>query len=235
MIEVYIVRIPNKIETRLFKQLLGYVSNEKRKKIENFHRKEDSYRGLIADLLVRSLIIRKYSISNEEIEFKNNLYGKPYLHNFSNFEFNVSHSGDWVVCAVDKFSIGIDVELIKPIEFEIAKSFFAEAEYNDLLSIEPLRKLDYFYDLWTIKESYVKVLGEGLTIPLNSFLVKKHDFKQIEIIKNNKKIPYFVRQYDIDDQYKLSVSAMHNNFSVNPQHVNFFSIVKEIMGKEVLF
>ena len=51
MIEVYIVRIPNKIETRLFKQLLGYVSNEKRKKIENFHRKEDSYRGLIADLL----------------------------------------------------------------------------------------------------------------------------------------------------------------------------------------
>ncbi|MGE2643814.1 4'-phosphopantetheinyl transferase family protein, partial [Escherichia coli] len=120
---------------------------------------------LIADLLVRSLIIRKYSISNEEIEFKNNLYGKPYLHNFSNFEFNVSHSGDWVVCAVDKFSIGIDVELIKPIEFEIAKSFFAEAEYNDLLSIEPLRKLDYFYDLWTIKESYVKVLGEGLTIP----------------------------------------------------------------------
>src|SRR5689334_19467743 len=121
MIEVYIVRIPNKIETRLFKQLLGYVSNEKRKKIENFKRKEDSYRGLIADLLVRSLIIRKYSISNEEIEFKNNLYGKPYLHNVSNFEFNVSHSGDWVVCAVDKFSIGIDVELIKPIEFEIAK------------------------------------------------------------------------------------------------------------------
>ncbi|WP_243521534.1 4'-phosphopantetheinyl transferase superfamily protein [Bacillus pseudomycoides] len=235
MMEIYIVKIPIKIENRLFQQLLECVSNEKREKIESFHRKEDAYRGLIADLLVRSLVMRKYNILNKEIEFQTNFYGKPCLYGFSNFEFNISHSGDWIVCAVDKFSIGVDVEMIKPIEFDIAKSFCTVAEYDELLSIDSLKQLDYFYDLWTIKESYVKAIGKGLTIPLNSFLVKRHNSNHIEIIKNNKKTPYFIRQYDIDDQYKLSVCAMHNSFPAYPQPINFVSIAQEILDKNVLF
>nr|WP_234447709.1 4'-phosphopantetheinyl transferase superfamily protein [Viridibacillus soli] len=101
------------------------------------------------------MIIRKYNVLNEEIEFQNNFYGKPYLQGFYKLEFNISHSGEWVVCAIDKFSIGVDIEMIKPIEFDIAKCFFTEEEYDDLLTVDSLKRLDYFYDLWTIKESYV--------------------------------------------------------------------------------
>ncbi|PFY18315.1 4-phosphopantetheinyl transferase [Bacillus toyonensis] len=235
MIEIYIVKIPAKIENKFFQQLLQCVSNEKRKKIQSFRRMEDAYRALIADLLVRNLIIRKYNVLNEEIEFQNNFYGKPYLQGFSKFEFNISHSGEWVVCAVDKFSIGVDIEMIKPIEFDIAKCFFTEEEYDDLLTVDSLKRLDYFYDLWTIKESYVKAIGKGLTIPLNSFLVKKQGLEHIEIIQNNKKNSYIVKQYCIDDQYKLSVCAMHNKFPAYPQRIDFTTISQEMLNKNVLF
>nr|WP_084787523.1 hypothetical protein [Anaerobacillus alkalidiazotrophicus] len=48
------------------------------------------------------------------------------------FHFNVSHSGNWVVCATDNQPIGIDIEEIKPIDFQIVYSFFSETEIRDI-------------------------------------------------------------------------------------------------------
>ncbi|WP_429777359.1 4'-phosphopantetheinyl transferase family protein [Brevibacillus agri] len=65
------------------------------------------------------------------------------------------------------------------------QNIFSEEEYRDLLELNENDRLFYFYDLWTIKESYVKAIGKGLAIPLDSFTVKKFSDDDIKIIGHN--------------------------------------------------
>ncbi|MHB8170251.1 MAG: 4'-phosphopantetheinyl transferase family protein [Thermincolia bacterium] len=58
--------------------------------------------------------------------------------NYKGFQFNISHSGDLVVCAVDYQPVGIDVELIDKPHLEVAERFFTRDEYRDLISKEGL-------------------------------------------------------------------------------------------------
>ncbi|UOB66272.1 4'-phosphopantetheinyl transferase, partial [Bacillus thuringiensis] len=90
----------------------------------------DINRTLIGDLLIRSLICQKYKINHEEIRFRYNEYGKPFVEKFSDFHFNVSHSGEWVVCATANFNVGIDIEKVSEIEaFKLAHEFFSADEF----------------------------------------------------------------------------------------------------------
>ncbi|MGF9819234.1 4'-phosphopantetheinyl transferase family protein [Brevibacillus agri] len=124
MIEIYIGKIPEKIEIATFQKLLNCVSYEKQLRINRFSRHKDALRTLLAEILVRMIICKKFKIKNHEIVVGTNSYGKPFLYNDVTFSFNVSHSGDWVVCAVHQHPVGIDVEKLEPINLDIAKHFF---------------------------------------------------------------------------------------------------------------
>lgn len=99
-IDIYAVNIANKLDAELYKKLLSYVDEDKRKKINKFQHNADKVRALIGDVLIRSIISSKMKRPNEEIEYEYNNYGKPALKNNQGFQFNVSHSGDWVVSIV---------------------------------------------------------------------------------------------------------------------------------------
>jgi len=92
----------------------------------------------------------------EKIEFHEN--GKPYL---SDIHFNISHSDHQVICAFTKNSeIGVDLEKIKPIDFEDFTSIFSKREWEIIKSSgDPIRS---FYWFWTRKESIIKALGFSL-------------------------------------------------------------------------
>ncbi|WP_142334820.1 4'-phosphopantetheinyl transferase family protein, partial [Bacillus pseudomycoides] len=90
---------------------------------------------------------------------------------------------------------------ICPIEIDVVSQLFSVKEIEDLNLKLPIEKDDYFYDLWTLKESYVKAIGKGLSIPLNSFTIKKSE-EGITIDPNNIYSPYFLKQYQIDPDYK---------------------------------
>lgn len=155
--------------------LLSKVSLEKQRRIANFRRKEDAYRSLLGELLVRLAIIRHTPLANQEIVFASNLYGKPFLQNKPEFCFNLSHSGQWVVliCGWRSSFLGIDVEKITPMDMKLAERFFSRPEYDALLLLTGENQLDYFFHLWTLKESYMKALGKGLSIPLDSFSIAR--------------------------------------------------------------
>ncbi|WLP66433.1 4'-phosphopantetheinyl transferase superfamily protein [Bacillus thuringiensis] len=180
----------------------------------------DINRTLIGDLLIRSLICQKYKINNEEIRFIYNEYGKPFVENFSDFHFNLSHSGEWVVCTTANFNVGIDIEKISEIEaLKLANEFFSEEEFYDISNINSDEQINYFYDLWTLKESYIKTIGKGLYIPLNSFSIKKESPTLISykyILQN-----FYFRQYNIEPNYKVSACATRDEF---PQEI----IIKDI-------
>ncbi|HFK1759458.1 4'-phosphopantetheinyl transferase superfamily protein [Bacillus bombysepticus] len=180
----------------------------------------DVNRTLIGDLLIRSLICQKYKINNEEIRFKYNEYGKPFVENFSDFHFNLSHSGEWVVCTTANFNVGIDIEKVSEIEaLKLAKEFFSADEFYDISNMNSDEQINYFYDLWTLKESYIKTIGKGLYNPLNSFSIKKES-RALILYKNIPKNFYF-KQYNIDLNYKLSACATRDEF---PQEI----IIKDI-------
>jgi 4'-phosphopantetheinyl transferase len=165
----------------------------------------------MADILIRSIIIRKLGLKNGEIEFYTNDYGKPFLKERGDFQFNLSHSGIWVVGAVDNRHIGIDVERIQPIDLDISKNYFSPDEHQDLMS--QADKFSYFFTLWSLKESYIKIKGKGLSMPLNSFSIKFIKPDEIRIKAKDRLIEdIFFVQYDIHKDYKMAVCAHHRNF-----------------------
>ena len=222
MIEVYAVKLnfSTRLSPGIVDELMNQVDPSKESRLRRFVREEDRLRGLFADLLIRDLIMKKLMMNNEDIEFTTNEYGKPFLKTDSDFYFNISHSGNWVVCAIDCQHVGIDIEEIQPIDLDISKHYFSEDEHRDLMAKED--RLSYFFTLWSLKESYIKILGKGLSHPLNAFSIKFVDEKEI-IIKENGFVQdqYRFAQYDIDKSYKMGLCAMHKSL---PNHVDIRSM-----------
>jgi len=189
---------------------MSFVHPEKQERIRRFYRWEDSLRSLFADLLSRRLIIDKLGIKNRDISFSTNEFGKPFLKDFPGFHFNLSHSGRWVVCSVDKQPVGIDVEEIQTIDLDISKNYFSPDEHMDLMKMDD--KMSYFFTLWTLKESYIKIVGKGLSLPLNSFSIRFLG-DSIRIKAENEFIDnIFFTEYSIHSDYKMSACAFHNDF-----------------------
>lgn len=205
MVDVYAIKINKNLSTSDFNRLMSFLPKEKRDKIRKFLKYEDSLRSLLGDILVRNILSSKLKISNEKLVFSKNEYGKPYLKNSDEIYFNISHSGEWVVCAFDDSDIGIDIEKIYPIDYDgIAKSFFSPKECKDLYAKLESERLSYFYDLWTLKESYIKSDGRGLSAPLDSFSIR---IVNNSIIVETKELlkDCFFGQYDIDSNYKMAI------------------------------
>ena len=124
--------------------------------------------------------------------------GRPYLASHK-IDFNISHSGDMVVCAFsDECQLGIDVEEIIRVNFEDFGNQFSHHEWNEILHDSvPLTR---FYMLWSRKEAVIKADGRGL----------QHDLATVDVLKNvtvlgEKK--WFLLDVPIGDTYKMSLAA----------------------------
>ncbi|MGD2085213.1 MAG: 4'-phosphopantetheinyl transferase superfamily protein [Candidatus Aminicenantes bacterium] len=218
MIDVYAVRLnfQEKINPEVLERLLNCVAPRKKERLKRFYHREDTLRGLFADLLIRDVIIQKTGLNNEDISFTTNDYGKPFLKDRNDVQFNLSHSGVWVVGVIDHQIVGIDVERVQEIDLDISKNYFSPDEHEDLMSKGD--KFDYFFTLWALKESYIKILGKGLSHPLNAFSIKFTSTGEIIIKVEGQRVgDIFFRQYDIDKAYKMAVCAAHDQI---PGHVN---------------
>jgi len=136
------------------------------------HRKQ-----LLLGRVLTRLALSSYdkSIAPEAWDFTQNQYGKPAIsedQNSASLYFNLSHSAEKVVLAVARFKdIGVDIECCrKPRRVAaIAQRYFSNAEAAQLLSLPEDQQQSRFYDLWTLKEAYIKACGMGLAIPLQHF------------------------------------------------------------------
>ncbi len=144
MVEVFAVKVNRDLKECEFEKLVRLVSDEKKERIQRFHRYKDSQICLIADVMIRKIIIYKCNIDNEDITFIKGVNGKPELYKpYDYIKFNYSHSGDWIVCAVSEKPVGIDTEQIKEIDMVIAQRFFSKSEYDDLMGIDMEKRLKY--------------------------------------------------------------------------------------------
>lgn len=164
---VVLTAIPELMQDE-FDALLHFVSPEKQERIKQFHFFRDARNCLLGDVLARIEICRFTGLHMKQLEFTANDYGKPLLTNNPHIYFNVSHTGHYVACAVADKPVGIDIELIKPIELKIADRFFASDEIAYVMVDNHTHR---FYEVWTKKESRIKWEGKGIHKSLPSFSV----------------------------------------------------------------
>jgi 4'-phosphopantetheinyl transferase len=152
-----------------------------------FEKDKDSY--FLARYILRTNLTKYFpKIEPQAWKFKFNSFGKPLLseeHLVDQLHFNLAHSGGMVVAAFAiGHEIGVDVEKTsRSVRFlEVAKKSFTEAEYQNLktLSVGETQRLKFF-ELWTLKEAYVKARGQGLQIPLDQFSFQTTENDKIEI------------------------------------------------------
>jgi len=154
-----------------YKFLLRLVSDEKQSRIKRFHFYKDAQNALLSDILARFLIGKRTGLTNRQLQFSANAYGKPFLVNDTRVQYNLSHSGNYIAFAIDSEPVGIDIELIEPIDLKIADRFFSNDETAYIKSRAEEMRITAFYEIWTKKESRIKLEGKGLSIPLTGFSV----------------------------------------------------------------
>lgn len=220
MLYIYAIKVPEKIDIEIFQKFEKIISDERKEKIKKYYFDQDKKRSLMAELLLRYLLKIRFDICQSEIQFIKNSFGKPMLKNLEQIHFNLSHSGEWVVCGVNyNYEVGIDVEKIKENNLDIAKTFFTNEEYNYILK-QPKKKNECFYKIWTLKESYVKAEGKGLNIPLNSFSfrISPEEIQMYEKNKLSKK--YCFQMFYLDDFHIVSVCSKN----ISKEQISIISI-----------
>lgn len=228
MVEIFAVNLNDALQESEFNTLIHYITKEKHERISRFRRYEDAQRALIGDILIRYLLCRKLKIKNKKLIFNTNEFGKPFLSSHNDIHFNVSHSGEWVVCCIDNLPVGIDIEQIKPIDMSIAEKFFSKQEFTELMCKESIKRESYFYDLWTLKESYIKAVGKGLSIQLDSFTICIEQ-KNITLCSANEPNNYYFKQYFIDNNYKMAVCSRKNEFTDEIKFICINELYDEVL------
>lgn len=124
MIKWVALQVPSHLREESFRQLLPLLSMERQEYIAGFKGMEDRLSGLFGGLLIRWLIMERTHLANHQLTFRRDEFGKPFLAGRENIHFNLSHSGEWVAAALDSQPVGVDVEAVEPLDFDVLRTFF---------------------------------------------------------------------------------------------------------------
>ena len=122
------------------------------------------------------------------------------------------HSGDYVVCAVSDREIGIDIEKRAKARMEVAGRFFHGEEVAQLKMLEEDKQDQLFFNYWSVKESFLKYIGTGLTRPLNSFIVS-FSGGDVSLFEGENKLPLYVYACPVDDGYACHVCCEYEELT----------------------
>ena len=105
-----------------------------------------------------------------DLRTRKNRYGRPYLVHNGGVYFNISHSENIAVLAADTSKIGVDIEKIRQADLRVLRKFACEREKIWVESgADESERNRRFFALWTAKEAYIKYMGKGFYMPLQSF------------------------------------------------------------------
>ncbi len=113
--------------------------------------------------------LREEGIFVDMPEFSYGEHGKPFLKNYPDWHFNISHCKNAVCCVLSRENVGIDIEEIKEYKESLATYICNDKELLSLHNSD--NQEDDFYKLWTEKEAVFKMLGSGITNEIKEVLV----------------------------------------------------------------
>ena len=203
---IYYLIINEDINMELVDQIAKQMPSSRYKKYLTYQKYEDKINCVFAYLL-----IKKYLIENNDdgaINIDYTPLEKPFFKN-KKLQFNISHGNKMIAVAFSEATIGLDVEKITNFQ-NLLTSMYSKEEikkYQDKLRID-----EFNTKTWTAKESYTKLLGEGINI----------DFKTLVFDLEKNTIKYngvYITSYQIEDYY-LSISSSTTNIQIKEIKIN---------------
>jgi 4'-phosphopantetheinyl transferase len=141
-----------------------------RSKVFPFEKNRREY--LATRLLVRRALSHYHPLPPQSWKFQTNRFGKPATDPHCGLHFNVSNTSKLIVCLIgNDIELGIDIEpLDRAADVSpLAPEIFSSKELAQLEKLPDSEKSDRALSLWTLKESYIKARGLGLSLPLKKF------------------------------------------------------------------
>jgi 4'-phosphopantetheinyl transferase len=141
-----------------FKPYLAYCSYDAKKKINSYSQYSDQVVAFASHWIKEFFLGYYLTGKPQKLRIKYSSHGKPYLVDYPNYDFNISHSGEYLLLAISKNGqVGVDIEIIKQDEdlSQLSPIVFSSSEqqliHNNL----------HFTQLWTKKEALLKLRGNG--------------------------------------------------------------------------
>lgn len=139
------------------------LDGQKRARVERLRRVQSQNQTICADHLARVLLMQA-GARPEQLCFSQTPLGKP-LCPQTGLHFSLSHSGDFVFCAVARTEVGADLEALRPIRPALAERVCSPAEL-EYVCPQGVFDSERFLSVWTAKEAYLKYTGEGIATDL---------------------------------------------------------------------
>jgi 4'-phosphopantetheinyl transferase len=165
----------DEVHDSLLEDYRRVLSHDERMKEERFQFAADRRRHVITRALVRTVLSRYAGVPAEEWRFSCNAYGRPEIAASASavpLAFNVAHSKGLIICGVSRArAIGVDTENVcgNRAPLSVARFCFSPLEVGALEALPRAAQHARFFEYWTLKESYIKALGKGLSMPLDLF------------------------------------------------------------------
>jgi 4'-phosphopantetheinyl transferase len=190
-------RAPLSAEIMAF--LFSIISEEEKQKIEKLYRLKDKQASLLGKLLLYKLFGGNLASRDKLFGLTYSANGKPLMEG-KDVSFNISHSGDYVVCAMTgQEQIGVDIEKIEEINLDGFSCILSLNEFNYIKKSQ--RKNYEFFKIWTSKEAILKAKGLGI----------QRDMTGFEILHNGVWIfrheLFFLTEIEIDPEYCCMVAT----------------------------
>jgi 4'-phosphopantetheinyl transferase len=154
---------------------LSWLSPDEAARAERFRLDKHRRAFALGRAALRKLVSGYLGLVPTEVSFVYGPKGKPALAGpAQSLRFNASNSGDLAVYAfAEGCELGVDVEHRRPVPEigRIADRFFAREEAAELMALPEAERTQGFFNCWTRKEAYIKAVGGGLSVPLDSFRV----------------------------------------------------------------
>ena len=146
-----------------------------------------------SELFTRKVLGKWLDVDGSRLSICIDEFGKPYLRDYPNRHYNISHKKGVIICAVSDEPVGVDIERVKKFDKRVAERFFTQNEQTYIFA-DKRNQDQRFAQIWTRKEAYVKWTGKGMMIPFKSFDVLK--------LSNN---VFISTQYVGECEYVISV------------------------------
>ena len=176
----------------------------------------DRRRDLAARALVRTVLSRHVPVPPEAWAFGADANGRPRIvapQPLPPIEFNIAHSGDLVVLAVATGrSLGVDVEdTSRRTDTAALERYFAPQEREALATLPAEARRRRFFELWTLKESYLKARGVGLRLPLRGVAFEFNEPASVQLsftgLFVDEAARWALAQFTLRGHYTLAVCA----------------------------
>lgn len=206
MIYTYYIDVTQFDNETLFQDKLKLLSPYRQQKIALLKHAKDRNRSLGAGIALDHAL-ETYGLKEKSVEYEFGEWGKPSLKYQPNIYFSLSHSGDYAICSIGDKAIGNDIELIKHGRLKVADRFFAKEELDWMYAESDEEEVTQrMFRIWTMKESFLKATGKGISLPLGDFAVIVDEDKDKIRVKHSYNAKFYhMKEYADIDGYRVAV------------------------------